>query len=392
MTPERRGRIAAGAFIGAVVLSAIGLWIDLTTHNPNVNDEWGLPGFEGILALSFASVGLIVGRRSTNPVGWIFTLLGFASGVQYLTEEYASAGLLPASDLPAATYFAWIAEWIWVPLIAAVGALVLIFPDERIDSKGRRVILGAIVFTGLCTVAVAAFYAPTIQTFQVANPFTLNSSEARYETVFTLVVSSMMLSIVAAAGSLVGRLVHSRGVRRQQLKWFSYAALFASVSLVFGAIPATMAVGSKFSVAGLVLIAVACGVAILKYRLYDIDVIINRTLVYGALTASLLALYLLVVVTLSRVLDPITRDSDVAVAASTLAVAALFRPLRSRIQAFIDRRFYRRKYDSVQALDGFASRLRDEIAIEAVRTDVLGVVGKTLQPAHVSLWINGGVQ
>ncbi|MDQ3963815.1 MAG: hypothetical protein M3277_07895 [Actinomycetota bacterium] len=387
MRPGTREIVAVPFFVASALLSIAALGISLSRHNPNFRDEWGLPGFEGVLALSFASVGFIVMKRSSNPIGWIFTWMGFLSGVQYLVEEYGQAGLIPGSRLPGAIEVAWVAEWIWVPLIAGIGLLLLIFPDEQLRLRRDRVILGAIAITGFGAFVSTAFLAPMIQTFLVPNPFAMNNDTSLYDTIFNLTVSSMMLSIVAAAGSLFVRLIRSQGVRRQQLKWFSYAAVFASISLVFGAIPATSEVGSKFAVGGLIMISVACGVAILRYRLYDIDVIINRTLVYGALTAALLACYLLIVVTLSRVLDPVTRDSDIAVAASTLAVAALFRPLRTRVQGFIDRRFYRSKYDAARSLDAFGARLRHEIDVDAVRTDVLGVVGETLQPRHASIWI-----
>lgn len=174
------------------------------------------------------------------------------------------------------------------------------------------------------------------------------------------------------------------------MKWLVFGSCIALTSFIGGIIwdAATGNNAPELTFAiGVAAVPLGAGVGILRYRLYDIDVVINRTLVYGALTAWLLVSYLVIVVALSRVLDPVTNDSDLAVAASTLAVAALFRPLRSRIQRFIDRRFYRSRYDAVRALSDFGARLRNEVDIDVARLDVLDVVTETVQPRHVSLWL-----
>jgi hypothetical protein len=203
------------------------------------------------------------------------------------------------------------------------------------------------------------------------------------------------LLFVAVAFSVFVRLRRSVGVERQQIKWFAYAAAIFAMSVILNVItlaidpPRWVEVANPviFSVAGTT-IPVAMGIAILRYRLYDIDLLINRTLVYGSLTASLAGVYLGSVVVLQYTFRTLTGgESQLAVVASTLAIAALFNPLRGRVQGFVDRRFYRRKYDAVKTLAAFNARLRDETDLEALGSEVVGVARRTVQPAHVSLWL-----
>jgi hypothetical protein len=195
----------------------------------------------------------------------------------------------------------------------------------------------------------------------------------------------------ASAASLVVRFRRSGSVERQQIKWLAFAAVAVPVWFLTNA-PIEAASRTLFDVMEalifVALIPVAAGVAILRYRLYDIDVIINRTLVYGSLTATLVAAYFGGIVVLQRLFVVLTGErSTLAVVASTLLIAALFNPLRSRVQRFVDRRFYRRKYDAAKTLDAFNARLREEIDLEALSDDLVGVARGTVQPAHVSLWL-----
>jgi hypothetical protein len=202
--------------------------------------------------------------------------------------------------------------------------------------------------------------------------------------------------LVAAAASVFMRLRYAIGVESQQIKWFAYAAAATVIGLFLAyVIPTVIDTPLWFERAGYaVLIAVipaipiSIGIAILRYRLYDIDIIINRTLVYGSLTATLVALYFGGIVVLQRIFVALTgQQSTLAVVASTLLIAALFNPLRRRIQSFIDRRFYRRKYDARKTLEDFSVKLRDETDLDALEDDLVGVVTGTMQPAHVSLWL-----
>ena len=205
-----------------------------------------------------------------------------------------------------------------------------------------------------------------------------------------LAVLGLSIGLFGSSASLIARFRRSRGEQRQQMKWLALAGAVAAATLpialvLYDLIGATAAYGAiMVSVLGL---PVATGVAILRYRLYDIDVVINRTLVYGALTATLALSYLGIVLLLQLAMRPLTESSNLAIAGSTLAVAGLFRPARTRIQEAVDRRFYRRKYDAQRTLEAFSGRLRDEVQLAGLRTELSAVVREALQPAHVSLWL-----
>jgi hypothetical protein len=225
----------------------------------------------------------------------------------------------------------------------------------------------------------------------IRNPLGIDGLPNAYVPVQVL----MLVLIGVAVASLVVRRLYATGVVRQQTKWFTYASAVAASGAILQYIisePLELVwlgeVAYALVLIGLVCIPIAMGVAITRYRLYDIDIIINRTLVYGSLTAMLVALYFVGIVVLQRVFVLLTSEkSTLAVVASTLLIAALFNPLRRRIQSFIDRRFYRRKYDAAKTLQGFSAQLRDETDLDALSDDLVGVVRETMQPAHVSLWL-----
>jgi hypothetical protein len=380
--------LALVLFATTIVLTAAAAWLHLTAEHTAIADEWGLPGAEGLLAVATALVGFLIARRTSNPTGWIFTTMGLGSAAQYLTEEYSKAALAAGASLPGPGTAAWIAEWIWVPLVGSVGLLLLVFPDDRIESRPGRAIASFLVVGAFTCFLSAAFLSPMVATWNVPNPYHLTgTNQEQADAVFIVAVLVMMLSAVAAAIRLIVRLRHATGIRRQQLKWFAYAAVFASISMVFSALPATTAVASKFTVFGIISIAVASAIAVLKYRLYDIDLVINRTLVYATLTAVLAGVYVGLVFGFQAILSPFTAQSDLAIAGSTLAVAALFRPVRARVQDFIDKRFYRQKFDAQRTVDEFNSHLRDEVDLAAVSTRLVDVVNDTMQPVHASIWL-----
>jgi hypothetical protein len=238
----------------------------------------------------------------------------------------------------------------------------------------------------------------------VENPLAIGGTAGEAMRAADVLGSILFLPIVVAAGvSVVWRLRRARGTERQQLKWFAYAAGLLGVALlVAGAVALAAEAGAKergwlfvvgatgwFAALFVIVVGfpVAIALAVFRYRLYEIDVVINRTLVYGALTALLAGTYLGLVLLFQLVLGPVTQGNGLAVAVSTLAVAALFRPARRRIQDLVDRRFYRRKYDAERALNAFAARLREEVELETLAADLAGVVRETVEPAHVSLWL-----
>jgi hypothetical protein len=301
---------------------------------------------------------------------------------------------------------AWAGPWYWfVMLSLALIYLPMLFPDGRLFSR-RWLPVAIIGGIGGLGVAVLGALSDTLVVgdhprFEIDNPIGVEGLAMPWnQPVFVALEALFAVGIGGAAASLVIRLRRSRGVERRQLEWFAFVAvLFFGGSVLTGIASGVGGVGwlgsvsFTISVMGLVCLPVAVGVAILKYRLYDIDIIINRTLVYGSLTLFLLLVYFGGVTTAQAVFRTLTglqHEPQLAVVVSTLAIAALFNPLRRRIQSFIDRRFYRRKYDARKTLEAFSARLRDETDLEALNAELVSVVGETMQPEHVTLWLLTG--
>jgi hypothetical protein len=353
-----------------------------------------------VSAVAFSIVGAVVGsRRPENPIGWLFCAIGVFAAIVLLSSEYAAYALLAQPDsLPGGLAMVWIRAWAWVPYVGLFLLLFLVFPEGWPQSRALRWFTSLVLFVIAYGTVLAAFSPGPIDAIggAVDNPLGMealrgvgtNSAVGPLESVL------YVLGIVAAA-SLFGRMRRARGVQRQQIKWFAYATvvLVGGVVLDFTVSEATGVswlgkIGFVLRMVGLAGLPVAIGIAVLRYRLYNIDRIINRTLVYSSLTAMLVALYFGGIVVLQRIVVLLTGEkSTLAVVASTLLIAALFMPLRRRIQSFIDRSFYRRKYDARKTLEAFSSQLRNETDLEALSDDLVGVVRETMQPAHVSLWL-----
>lgn len=350
-------------------------------------DGWVLDSIMGLAFVSFPAVGaLIASRRPGHRYGWFLVVIGAVAALLIAATGYSNLriGIQGIVD-PVAVIAAWIAQWAWFPLVISVATFVFLwFPTGTVPShRWRGVERG--VFVAIAVVTLPSMFQGRLrgEDFAVDNPIGISAirdGEALVAPVFLVVLFLGVMSLL----SLVFRYRGAGTEERQQIKWVALAAMAFTFGLATGDV---LGVSDALFPLALIALPVTIAISILRYRLYDIDLIINRTLVYAALTTTLLGSYLVTVFALSRVLDPVTRDSDIAVAASTLAVAALFRPVRARIQGFIDRRFYRRKYDTARAVGDFAARLRDEVELELVRSDVLGVVGTTLQPRHASLWL-----
>lgn len=347
-----------------------------------------------IVEMAFPAVGFFIVHRTTNRVGWIFLIAGLGLGIQIFAFGYGEYALVHRpGTLPAATVVAWLGEIVWLPqLILATMFLFLLFPDGRLPSPRWRWVAGLGVAGTLLTEASVAF-APTLYNHpELRAPLAGVVPAGVGEVLGTVGGLVLLPAMLLALGSIVVRFRRADAVGRRQIKWFAYAAfVFFIAQMAFnvfelGADNPFLEVLSGLSV---LVVPGAVAVAILRYRLYDIDVVVNRTLVYGSLTAMLAGVYVIGVVAAGGVIRLVTNDANdnVAIVASTLAVAGLFRPLRERAQRFIDRRFYRTKYDAARTLENFSARLRDEVDLKTLRADVLTVISDTVQPAHASIWM-----
>src|SRR5215213_10153423 len=327
-----------------------------------------------LAAIAFSTVGAVVAprTRSDSPIGWLFCVGGLLFAVTHFSAEYAIYTLLaaPGSQLAGGEAAAWLTSWLWVPQLGSVVLVVLLFPDSRLPSRGWRCFAWLsvlLVLTGALLYALSP--GPTIALGPINS---LLGVESLPNDAYKSVERVMNALIFVALVSLIIRLRRARELERQQIKWFVYA----TVLMISGGIltyPVSEAIGSVWLkwisfvpfIVGVMFIPVAMGIAILRYRLYDIDILINRTLVYGPLTVVLVALYFGGIVVLQNTFVALTgQESTLGVVASTLVIAALFNPLRHRIQSFIDRRFYRRKYDARKTLDAFSAKLRNETNLE----------------------------
>ena len=379
----------------AVALTALSLLLfilNLSHPRTYVYDYW-LDNTLG--TLSYAPIGaLIAARRPANPVGWLLCLWGVALSVGHFGAQYAIYTLLAQPDsLPAGEVLAWIASWILPVIIGIQVFAFLLFPTGRLPSERWKWLVWLTVAFVIAGVITSAFsFGANVGLGPIPNPLGIGGFSTFYDVVM------WMLPVVyfAVAFSLFVRLRRASGVERQQIKWFAYAVAATISGIVFAyMIPDTVDTPLWFDRAGFALniavtpaIPVSMGIAILRYRLYDIDLLINRTLVYGSLTAILVLVYVGGVISLQYAFRTLTgQGSQLAIVASTLAIAALFSPLRRRVQAFVDHRFYRRKYDAAKTLEAFNSRLREETELDTLSGDVVGVVRETMQPAHASLWL-----
>jgi hypothetical protein len=340
---------------------------------------------------------LIVSRRFENPIGWILCASAFLFAFSIFSGTYAIYTLVThPGSLPAGEAAAWFSAWVQNPVYLLFVFLFLLFPDGRPLSRRWRSLLWITGILIATTIVVEAFDPGRIMADEpIRNPLGIEAAAEVFAVVGEFVNYFTVLLLVVSAVSIYLRFRRAGGIERQQIKWLAYAAALLGVVFIVGTIGDLLLGGSGWwsflvLVATLFGIPLSIGAAVLRYRLYDIDIVINRTLVYGALTATLVALYFGGVATTQAIFRALTGQQEqpqLAIVVSTLAIAALFNPLRRRIQSFIDRRFYRRKYDAVKTLEAFSARLRDETDLDALNAELVGVVQETMQPAHVSLWL-----
>jgi hypothetical protein len=348
---------------------------------------------------AFMVVGtVIVAHRPGNAIGWIFSAIGLLSAPGVVAMEYAAyAYLTRPGSLPGAAWALWYQEQWWIPMVVLILVFtLLLFPTGRLlSARWRPVALVAAAATVAITVLTAL--QPTLrlqdEDYTIPNPIGVAwAGEVEQSPVGGALFWLVTLCGIAAVGSLVLRFRRSRGVERQQLKWFTYAGALVFVWTLIEPLPAGALRQVLFGLV-IALIPVSAGIAILRYRLYDIDRLINRTLVYGLLTALLGCVYAAIVLVLGQGFGGVGRATPSwAVAGATLAAAALFQPARRRIQAAVDRRFNRRKYNAARTVEAFTARLRDEVDLDTLSAELLGVVDQTMQPTTASLWLRPPAQ
>jgi hypothetical protein len=344
---------------------------------------------------AFAMVSaLVVAKRPANPIGWILAAVALMVAVFPAGDSYAAYTVSTRGRPDAlAVLVAWAQSWYWYLLLSLVFVyLPLLFPDGRLLSRRW---LWVAVPPGIATLATVVLGAlsDTLSGqnggYKIENPIGIEGlAPVEKLPVFGALGVLLGVGLLGAIASVAVRFRRSRGMERQQMKWFLYPVAFIWMLFLVDYLPGV--VGGVVFAAVVIGQPVAIGIAVLRFRLYEIDILINRTLVYGSLTFALVAVYFGGVTTAQALFRAITgqaQQPQLAVVASTLVIAALFNPLRRRIQAFIDKRFYRKKYDAAKTLEAFSSKLRDETDLEALGAELVGVVRETMQPAHVSLWL-----
>ncbi len=347
-----------------------GVWLDGTLD---------VLGFVGIPVVG----ALIASRLPANPYGWLWCGVGLAVGLSDLARP-----LVRAVDAP--PWLAWVLEaWGFISVLGLFVFVFLLFPTGRLPTPGWRWLArAAVAIPVLLMLAAPLVHDP--EDPSTVNPWALPGAAGRVlNAVAEAAITVMFVLVLAGMCALVLRFRRASPVERRQLTWFLYAAIVVGADIVLdavGLLPPGM-VGKAVSAAGFALLPVAVGVAVLRYRLYEIDRIVSRTVSYGLLSAALIGLYLLVVALLRPLLEPLTGSSALAVAGSTLAVAAVFNPARRRLQAVVDRRFDRARYDAARAVEAFAARLRDQVDLDEVIAGLRDTVVATVAPTRVIVWL-----
>jgi hypothetical protein len=343
--------------------------------------------------LTITAVGLLIAsRHPRHPIAWSFLLFGLAGEMLLGLGSYGMYGMLTApGTVPGAPTLYWIASWSWALPANGLALMLLLFPNGRV--LGRRWwIVAWLALAGAITQGVAdALGSPLSSGLPLESPFVSPFSRQTLDGLAIVGAAVWSVAVLAAAASLVVRYRRASGDERLQLKWCAYASASSMILIVVAGIfygqPQLGPIATGLASFSVLLIPISAAIAILRYRLYAIDLLINRTLVYGATSATIAATFFLGIVGLQGVLSPLTSGSELAVAASTLVSFALFQPVRRRVQDAVNRRFDRSRYDAARTLDAFADTLRDEVDLDALRSELIGAVRQTMSPAHTSLWL-----
>jgi hypothetical protein len=374
-----------------LVIAAAGLALmvwDWPTPVPS--GSFGVRGFSGLWAVGFSGVGALLTRRQPgHPVGWIFAAAGMLAAADYASFEYALAAVVGHRDLPAGEYAGWSQLWIWVPFVALITVyLPLLFPDGRLPGPRWRPAVWAAAGCGVMAAAGLAITPGVVANLTaLRNPLGVQPA-AVPDTAIAAGLAGLLGCVVLAVWSLLVRARRGTSAERQQIKWLAYGGCLVAATLVPSMI-LSQSTGTAARIAegalmiAIVTVPVAVAVAVLRYRLYDIDRVISATMAYAILTGVLAAVYAGLVLLATQVLR---FHTPVAVAAATLAAAALFNPVRRRVQRGVDRRFNRAGYDAETTVAAFAARLKDATDLDAVRDDLASAVQTALQPASVWVW------
>jgi hypothetical protein len=389
VTARSAARLAWSLCAGCVVVGVGGVVVLQV-----LNDTAGL-GSAPLVAtlLAFTVVGgLVASRQPRNPVGWQLLAIGVFMTATLVSESYARYALVTApGSLPGGLYGAWLPSWTYAPILTIlVIFLPLYFPTGRLLSPRWRPVLwfgiGFLAFAVAGNALRPGPEPPLPGLAPMPNPVVyLPQATPLFELFIGLAALCLFSGIAGAITALVVRFRRSRGIERQQLKWFTYAAALAP--LPFLAHDLAPSISGLLRTLILPLVPISIGIAILRYRLYEIDRILNRTLVYGLLTVVLGLCYAAGSLVFVLVAGPGSDPPSWLVAAATLAAAAIFRPARRRIQAAVDRRFNRRRYNAAQTIQAFSTRLRDQVDLDTLSTELLAVVDQTMEPTQVSVWL-----
>ena len=372
-----------------VMGSGYSLWLGIQLGQPITID-----GFLFTLGFgSFAAVGsLLVARCPSNPVSWFMVTIGLVGGLFPTADAYA-AYILTTQGTPnlLAVFCAWLNQIYWIPLLGlALIYLPLLFPDGHLPSRRWLpvTILASLAVVGALVInAFSETLNGQIIDYQIINPIGIKGLGSAVDTsFFPFLVIGLLVGLFSAVASLIVRFIHSKGAERQQIKWFLFAVTLIPLMITTNYLPNIF--GAFVVGVILVCLSIAIGVAVLRYHLYDIDLIIRRTLQYSILTGLLVLVYFGGIVLLQSIIRSLTGDvSQVAIVISTLGIAALFNPLRHRSQDFVDRRFYRSKYDAARVLSAFAQTARDEVEMNRLSGALLEIVVDAMQPEKASLWL-----
>jgi hypothetical protein len=382
--------LAAGLWALVVALLCLLIPMKLAGWNGAGNNT-----VSGLVALvlaffGFATMGALVAARvPQNPLGWLFLGISLVAVLEGTAENYAfHAYVQDPGSLPGALAVAWFYSWGWYPTIILIIFVPLLYPTGALPGpRWRKVLVAEVAFIAGITLLYMIRPGPLDGDRRLPhNP--LGAGFLRWPTDNLSPVLGLAAIVFLALGiaALVGRFRRSQGDERQQIKVMALAAAMVLAGIVVSSLPLA---GWSDVLTGvtIALLPIAVGVAMLRYRLYDVDRVINKTLVYGALTAVLAGAYAGLVLASQALFSSFAGGSNLAIAISTLLVAALFMPLRRRIQGFVDRRFYRRRYDAARTLERFTSRLREEVDLDVLNDDLVDVVRETMEPARVSLWL-----